>query len=71
MTDTHPKEIDYKKEYMRIAVAVSMGYPECEVTTLDMVRLLIHEVDTLRMALNIPTRRAVVLKLDEEAENYD
>ena len=56
---------------MLIAVAVSMGYPECEVTTLDMVRLLIHEVDTLRMALNIPSRRAVVLKLNEESENYD
>ena len=71
MIETPPEEMDYKKEYMLIAVAVSMGYPECEVTTLDMIRMLIHEVDTLRMALNIPSRRAVVLKLNEESENYD
>ena len=71
MTDTHPEEIDYKKEYMSIAMEVGAVYPEGEIATLDMVRLLIHEVDTLRMALNIPTRRAVVLKLDKEVENYD
>jgi len=64
-------EIDYKAEYLRIAMEVGKVYPECEVATLDMVRLLIHEVDTLRMALGIPTRRTVVNKLEEEIESYD
>lgn len=64
-------EIDYKAEYLRIASEVSKVYPECEVATLDMVRLLIHEVDTLRMALGIPTRLAVLNKLENEAETHD
>jgi hypothetical protein len=50
---------------------VGKVYPECEVATLDMVRLLIHEVDTLRMALGIPTRRTVLNKLEEETTEYD
>ncbi len=66
-----PDEIDYKAEYLRIAREVGKVYPECEVATLDMVRLLIHEVDTLRMALGIPTRRSVVNKLENEAEAHD
>ena len=68
---TIPNEINYKGEYLRIASEVSKVYPECEVATLDMVRLLIHEVDTLRMALGIPTRRSVVNKLENEAETHD
>ena len=48
---TIPNEMDFKAEYLRIAIEVGKVYPECEITTLDMVRLLIHEVDTLRMAL--------------------
>jgi len=68
---TIPNEMDFKAEYLRIAIEVGKVYPECEITTLDMVRLLIHEVDTLRMALGIPTRRTVVNKLEEEIESYD
>jgi hypothetical protein len=52
-------EIDYKVEYQRIAHEVGKQFPECEVTTLDMVKLLIHENNTLRMALKIPTARDV------------
>jgi hypothetical protein len=69
---TIPNEIDYyRAEYLRIASEVSKVYPECEVATLDMVRLLIHEVDTLRMALGIPTRRTVLNKLENETEICD
>jgi hypothetical protein len=56
-------EIDYKTEYMRIAHEVGKQFPECEVTTLDMVKLLIHENNTLRMALKIPTARDVVWRI--------
>jgi hypothetical protein len=59
------EETDYKTEYMRISTLVGSQFPECEVTTPDMVILLIHENDTLRMALNLPTRREVLSKLDE------
>ncbi len=56
-------EIDYKVEYQRIAHEVGKQFPECEVTTLDMVKLLIHENNTLRMALKIPTARNVNWRL--------
>jgi hypothetical protein len=56
-------ELDYKTEYMRIAHEVGKQFPECEVTTLDMVKLLIHENNTLRMALKIPTARDVYWRL--------
>jgi len=56
-------EIDYKVEYQRIAHEVGKQFPECEVITLDMVKLLIHENNTLRMALKIPTARDVNWRL--------
>jgi hypothetical protein len=56
-------EIDYKVEYQRIAHEVGKQFPECEVTTLDMVKLLIHENNTLRMALKIPIARDVNWRL--------
>jgi hypothetical protein len=61
-----PDELDYKTEYNRIACVVGGLFPECEVTTVDMVILLAHEVDTLRLALGIPTRRSVLARLDAE-----
>jgi hypothetical protein len=57
-------ELDYKTEYNRIAHEVGKQFPECEVTTLDMVKLLIHENNTLRMALKIPTARDVNWRLE-------
>lgn len=62
-------EIDYKVEYQRIAHEVGKQFPECEVTTLDMVKLLIHENNTLRMALKIPTARDVNWRLHTEDNN--
>jgi hypothetical protein len=56
-------EIDYRVEYQRIAREVGNLFPECEVTTLDMIKLLIHENNTLRMALKIPTARDVNWRL--------
>lgn len=60
-----PAEMDYRSEYLRIACALGALFPECEVTTLDMVKILAHEVDTLRLALGIPSRRAAVAALTE------
>jgi len=62
-------EIDYKVEYQRIAHEVGKQFPECEVTTLDMVKLLIHENNTLRMALKIPTARDVNWRLHTDDDN--
>ena len=63
------EEMDYKGEYLRIANVMGDIYPECEVTTLDMVKLLIHENDTLRIALKMPTRKAVLKQLGAEEDN--
>jgi hypothetical protein len=59
-------EIDYKTEYLKIGFEVARIFPECEVTCLDMVRLLIFENDTLRMALKIPSSRSVIASLEDE-----
>lgn len=48
------EEMDYRQAYLQIATDLAPRFPECEVTTVDMVRLLIHENDTLRMALRLP-----------------
>jgi hypothetical protein len=62
-------ELDYKTEYMRIAHEVGKQFPECEVTTLDMVKLLIHENNTLRMALKIPTALDVNWRLHTDSND--
>jgi hypothetical protein len=54
---------------MRIAHEVGKQFPECEVTTLDMVKLLIHENNTLRMALKIPTARDVNWRLHTDSND--
>ena len=54
-----PQEMDYKSAYIEIANIISVAFPECEVTTVDMARLLIHENRTLRMALGLPTYEQV------------
>jgi hypothetical protein len=54
-----PQEMDYKKSYLQIANIISVAFPECEVTTVDMARLLMHENRTLRMALGLPTYEEV------------
>jgi hypothetical protein len=62
-------EMDYKGEYLRIATEMGRIHPECEITTLDMVKLLIHENDTLRIALKIPTRKAALKQIEGEGAN--
>jgi hypothetical protein len=59
-------EMDYKTEYLKICLEVARIFPECEVTTLDMVRLLIFENETLRMALKIPSSRSVIASIENE-----
>ena len=54
-----PQEMDYKRAYIEIANIISVAFPECEVTTVDMARLLMHENRTLRMALGLPTYEQV------------
>ena len=63
-----PQEMNYKEAYLDIATEIASIFPRCEVTTVDMVRLLIHENDTLRLAFKIPSRRSVVLTLENEVQ---
>jgi hypothetical protein len=62
MTD----QMDYRKAYLDIAIVVCKRFPPCEITTVDMVRLLAHENDTLRMALGIPHFSKVLAETEEE-----
>ena len=58
-------EMNWEEAYVQIAVLVGAHFPECEVTTVDMVRLLLHENATLRMALNIPPANIALRLLDK------
>ena len=52
-------ELDYKRAYIEIANIISVAFPECEVCTVDMARLVMHENRTLRLALGLPTYEQV------------
>ena len=61
-------ELDYKRAYIEIANILSVAFPECEVTTVDMARLLMHENRTLRMALGLPSYKQVSDAINDEEE---
>jgi len=62
-------ELDYRLAYNEIANIISVAFPECEVTTVDMARLLMNENRTLRMALGLPSYKQVSDAIyDEEME---
>ena len=63
---TTPQEMDYKTAYLDIAMTLSVAFPECEVATTDMAKLLIHENRTLRMALGLPSYKQVSDAIDDE-----
>jgi hypothetical protein len=54
------EEMDYRTAYLEIAQVMYSRFPTCEITTVDMVRMLAFENDTLRMALNIPLAKQVL-----------
>ncbi len=56
---------DYRRGYTEISLLLGAEFPTCEVSATDMARLLIHENDTLRLALGLPTRRQVLAALDD------
>ena len=58
-------ETDYKREYNEIGHIVSVAFPECEVTVTDMVRLVMYENRTLRMALGLPTYEQVAVLTED------
>jgi hypothetical protein len=58
--------MNWEDAYVQIAIMVGAHFPECEVTTVDMVRLLLHENAMLRMALNLPTAKAVLDQIENE-----
>jgi hypothetical protein len=60
------QEMDYKRAYIEIANIISVAFPECEVCTVDMARLIMHENRTLRMALGLPSYKQVSDAIDDE-----
>jgi hypothetical protein len=61
-------EMDYKKSYIEIANILSVAFPECEVTVVDMARLIMNENRTLRTALGLPSYRQVSDAIYDEEE---
>jgi len=70
-SDRTKVEMDWEEAYVQIAVMVGAHFPECEVTTVDMVRLLLHENATLRLALNLPPAKTVLRVLDDLENTND
>jgi hypothetical protein len=54
------EEMNYRTAYLEITEVMLNRFPTCEITTVDMVRMLAFENDTLRMALNIPLAKQVL-----------
>ena len=54
------EEMDYHTAYLEIVQVMCSRFPVCEITTVDIVRMLAFENDTLRMALNIPLAKQVL-----------
>jgi len=63
-----PQEMDYKRAYIEVANIISVAFPECEVTTVDMARLIMNENRALRMALGLPSYKRVSDAIYEEEE---
>jgi hypothetical protein len=61
-----PEEMDYKQAYLEIVSVVAPRFPECSIYTVDLVRLLAFENDTLRMALNLPLATKVVAAIEDD-----
>jgi hypothetical protein len=62
------QEMDYKRAYLEIVEIVAPRFPECNITTVDLVRMLVFENDALRMALKLP-HPAEVVKANEQRES--
>ena len=60
------EEMDYKQAYLEIVSVVAPRFPECSIYTVDLVRLLAFENDTLRMALNLPLATKVVAAIEDD-----
>ena len=48
-------EVNYKREFMQIGAILGEAFPECEISTVDMARLVMDQLKTLRMAVGLPT----------------
>jgi hypothetical protein len=60
------EEMDYRTAYLEIAQVMYSRFPACEITTVDMVRMLAFENDTLRMALKLPLAKQVLSATEDE-----
>jgi hypothetical protein len=60
------EEMDYRTAYLEIAEIMFSRFPACEITTVDMVRMLAFENDTLRMALKLPLAKQVLSATEDE-----
>jgi hypothetical protein len=62
------QEMDYKRAYLEIVEIVAPRFPERSICTIDLVRMLAFENDTLRTALKLPHPSEVV-KANEQRES--
>lgn len=58
ISETAPEvitEVNYKQQVMQIGTILGEAFPECDITAVDMARLVMDQLKTLRMAAGLPT----------------
>lgn len=64
------EEMDFRVAYLEIALMVASRFPDCSITTIDLVRMLIFENDTLRVALKLPLPLQVLTAIDVDGDEF-
>lgn len=65
------EEMDYRRAYLEIVEIVAPRFPECSISTIDLVRMLAFENDTLRIALKLPHPVEVVRANEQRQSSFE
>lgn len=65
------EEMDYKRAYLEIVEIVAPRFPDCTISTVDLVRMLAFENDTFRIALKLPHPTEVVRANEQRQSSFE
>lgn len=65
------EEMDYRRAYLEIVEIVAPRFPECSISTIDLVRMLAFENDAFRIALKLPHPAEVVRANEQRQSSFE
>ena len=65
------QEMDYRRAYLEIVEIVAPRFPVCNISTVDLVRMLAFENDTFRIALKLPHPTEVVRANEQRQSSFE